>query len=443
MMTTLLLPPMAFLDYFYYRFGVYFFVSLSIELLFVLFSCVIILRIKPVTQVKTYEYLVLAWTGVTSLFALLAVMLQPERIIENMLFSVIFFIANFISFPNRLLFRILPGAVIYIAVLTAFLTNRSGFPFTDKYMFTLVFAMLTVFGIFTIAANNHFRRTAFKLQQSEKEKRLAHETLALEKSRLSELLQQELAERKHAEEEVRLLNAKLEQRVDERTAELQSAVKELEAFSYTVGHDLRTPLRSINGFSKMLLDDYGETLPATARKELARIANSAKAMGEMVDALLDFSRLTRVPLRKAELDLSVLVCDFLSVANWPSTQFIIPEKITAHADPALMRKLLRQLFENAIKFTSKTPNPVIEFGMSTQDGQPVYFVRDNGAGFDMAYAKKLFQPFQRLHHDDEFPDYGIGLVIAQRIVQRHGGQIWAHAAINKGATFYFTLGSSS
>jgi len=440
MITALLLPPMAYLDNLYYRFSVSFFISVFIELLFVVFSCIIILLIKPTTQVDTYEYWLFTWTGTTSLFAFLAVVLQPERIIENMLFCAIFFTANFISFPNRLLFRSLPAVAIYAAVLTAFLTNHTRFAFTDKYMFGITFIVLTTFGIFTIAANNHFKRTAFNLQRDERDKRMAYEALAIEKTRLSDLLRQELAERKHAEEAVRELNAKLEQRVDERTAELKIAIRELESFSYTVGHDLRTPLRSINGFSKMLIEDRGEDLPANVRKELVRIASAAKAMGEMLDALLDFSRLTRTPLRKADVNLSGMAYDFLSAATQPDTQLRITEGIIVHADPAMFRKLIKHLCENAIKFTSKTLNPIIEFGMMEQDEQEIYFVRDNGAGFDMAYARKLFQPFQRLHRDDEFSGHGVGLVISQRIIQRHGGRIWAEAAVDQGATFYFTLG---
>jgi signal transduction histidine kinase len=440
MITVLILPFMMYLDYFYYQFGLGFFISFFAELLFALFSTYIVYRIRRNDRLKTYEGLLFIWTGVTSILAFLAIMMQSERIIENMLFAVIFFSANFISFPNRLLFRVVPATVIYVAVLAVFLTNDVRFAFTDKYMFSLFFVVLTAFAIFTVSANNYLRRTAYHLQKEEREKRLAYEALAIEKTHLSELLQQELVERKSAEEEVRQLNARLEQRVEERTIELKTAVKELESFSYTVGHDLRTPLRSINSFSQMLIEDHGETLPPNVQKELMRIANAAKAMGEMVDALLDFSRLTRTPLRRAELDLSEVVNNFLVAAAAPGIRHEVEESVMVHADPGLIRKLVRRLLENAIKFTSKTSSPLIEFGVLAQDGQSVYFVRDNGVGFDMTYARNLFQPFQRLHHADEFPGHGVGLVIAQRIVQRHGGRIWAEAKPDKGATFYFTLG---
>jgi len=253
----------------------------------------------------------------------------------------------------------------------------------------------------------------------------------------------DIHELKDSQNKVISLNAELEIRVQARTAELETVLQELESFSYSIGHDLRAPLRGMNGFSKMILDDHADSLPEDVRDKLVRVEGAAKAMGELVDALLNFSRLTRITLHCSQVNLSGLVKNAIDAQQLKFGEMDltsqVAENVYAHADPGLMQTVIDHLIDNACKFTSKTRNAHIEFGVKQEEGKSVYFIQDNGAGFDMAYSQKLFQPFHRLHHPDEFPGHGIGLVIAQRIIHRHGGTIWAEAQPNRGATFYFTL----
>ena len=246
------------------------------------------------------------------------------------------------------------------------------------------------------------------------------------------------------EEELRQLNRELEQRVADRTAQLESANRELEAFAYSVSHDLRTPLRSIDGFSHAVLEDYKERLDDAGRDFLQRIRTAAGKMGQLIDALLNLSRLTRGDLNRVAVDIGSLARgiaeDLKKFEPHREAQFNIMEGITAEADPVMLRVVLENLLSNAWKFTGKREKAKIEIGAVDNGGKPVYFVRDNGAGFDMAYASKLFSAFQRLHGPNEFPGVGIGFATVQRIVHRHGGKIWAEAEVDKGATVYFTLG---
>jgi len=238
------------------------------------------------------------------------------------------------------------------------------------------------------------------------------------------------------------LNVGLEQRVRERTAELEAAIHEQESFSYTVSHDLRAPLRHINSFSTILLEDYGTEIPDQARNYLERIKGATRSMGSLIDHLLELSRLSRTALIPELVDLSQLVAGIITMLQETEPQRRVEvccaEGITVRGDRDLLRQLLINLLGNAWKYSSRQPLLRLEFGRSWIDGQETFFVRDNGVGFDMAYSDKLFEVFQRLH-GTQFEGTGIGLATAQRIVQRHGGTIWAQGEVGAGATFYFTL----
>jgi PAS domain S-box-containing protein len=249
----------------------------------------------------------------------------------------------------------------------------------------------------------------------------------------------DVTERCRIEEQVRTLNDDLARRV----AELAAVNRELEAFSYSVSHDLRAPLRSIDGFGQALIEEHAGQLDATALDYLRRIRAATRRMGELIDDLLALSRVTRREMRHDEVDLSALagsVTAELARANPErSVEVRIEPGLWARGDPALLRLALENLLGNAWKFTARAAAPRIEVGAEGEGESRAYYVRDNGVGFDMAYATKLFGAFQRLHGATEFPGTGVGLATVQRIVHRHGGRLWAHGEVGRGATFLFTL----
>lgn len=240
------------------------------------------------------------------------------------------------------------------------------------------------------------------------------------------------------------LNTELESRVEQRTRELQVSNQELEAFSYSVSHDLRAPLRTIDGFSLALQEDFADKLTDEGRDYIQRVRGGVQRMGGLIDALLQLSRVTRAEVAREEVNLSQVaesVCKELQ-ASEPArkVEFVVQRDVTAEGDGRLLRVALENLIGNAWKFTSRNEQARIEFGSGERDGRPVYFIRDNGAGFDMQYVDRLFTAFQRLHGDRDFKGSGIGLATVSRIVRRHHGDIWAESELGRGATFYFTLG---
>ena len=342
---------------------------------------------------------------------------------------------------RRLSFTVV--ALVAIVYATISLALEPGVDFDVGEEKTLIIRIVAMFAV--VVATNLMtriertrRREAVEAERAQAQRNLELQMKAKEAERAAELevanekLQLELTERKRAE-----------MALERRTNELAASNQELESFSYSVSHDLRAPLRSIDGFSQALLEDYTDKLEEQGKDYLNRVRSASQRMGELIDDLLDLSRVTRGEMHRETVDVSAMgsaiAAELQQREPRRHVEFDIAEGLVAEADGRLLRAVLENLLGNSWKFTGKKPSGRIEMGTTQHDGASALYVRDDGAGFDMAYADKLFGAFQRLHDATDFQGTGIGLATVQHIINRHGGRIWAEGAVGQGATFYFTL----
>jgi signal transduction histidine kinase len=372
---------------------------------------------------------------------------------------ILFFLASLVLLVrqrelfDRAVFRLMVVAAL-AAVMSELAFTRYVSVFGPANMighFFLLASTLCIYRAIVVTGMAEPSRLLFRdLRLSEEALQKAHDELELrvrertaELARANEELEKEVAERRRAEVSLKKLNEELEQRVAARTSELEAANRELEAFSYSVSHDLKAPLRTIDGFAQAIEEEQDGRLDDSGKHYLRRVRTAAERMSQLIDALLNLSRQSRGDMRPSVVDMGKLAKtiaeEFAKSEPARKAAFIIPDGITVQGDAVMLRAALENLLGNAWKFTRLCESPRIEFGMERNNGSIVYFVRDNGAGFDMAYADRLFKAFQRLHSAEEFPGIGIGLATVQRIIHRHGGRIWAEGEPGKGAAFYFTL----
>jgi signal transduction histidine kinase len=326
------------------------------------------------------------------------------------------------------------SSVIFAHIITLMVSRRAFDPGADLYRLALL--LMTSAAVSWIAAHRRHLETELRagVDQKTAELRAAVESM-----------EHEVQERKVAEDEIRRLNHLLEIRVDERTRQLEASNQELESFSYSVSHDLRAPLRSIDGFSRILLGTCSVKLDEEERMLFQRVLAATTRMNTLIDDLLNLARVTRTAMHAGTVDLSQLAKRIAAElqGDHPESHatFVIEPGLTANGDSNLVEVALHNLLENAWKFSSQSPEPRVEFGSTSIGEERVLFVKDNGAGFNPLYKDKLFTPFQRLHRQEEFPGTGIGLATVSRIVHRHGGWISAESEPGQGATFFFTLAS--